>query len=213
MHVTSGPPSSGRSLPGAPGCPLQSLRVTRNQVHVLEDKEVKSGRRGRRRRSTKWTDAEGRGYMDQFAGAAGPRSENHGAAPLPGTPGPLRSACPGEASVQVHTNDLWPWPRGGLRGLFHCVSGNSNTFWGSPLRKPLNWAPRIHHDWSRQTPPASGAGWGTQPAPPPAADTDSARDADSASAGGPPAVSFVSNVLIVTDYMPPPPLTFVVRRD
>lgn len=172
MRVTSGPPSSGRSLPGALGCPLQSLRVTRSQVHVLENSW---GSGIARRRSTKQTEVDGSGRTDQFAGAAGPHGGNQGAAPLPQTPGPLRSACPGGTSIQVCTNVVRPSPMEGLRGPFRCVSGTSNTFWGSPLSQPLDWATRIHHDWSRRRPPRRlGQDGGRKPAPSRAADADSA---------------------------------------
>ena len=52
---------------------------------------------------------------------------------------------------------------------------------------------------------SGGDQWGATRSPPRAADTNSTHDAEIALACGSVAISFVSNVLIVTDYMLPSP--------
>lgn len=137
-------------------------------------------------------------------------SENHRRILLPQTPTPLKSAClegPSKQSCQKHPENL---PGEGSGAPCLCVAVTSQDlehvlgFSFEPTSRiwPL---PSTTAETEDPIPVSGGSQEGTTKSPALAANSNSTHDAEIALACGSLVISFVSNVLIVTDYMLPSP--------
>lgn len=130
------------------------------------------------------------------------RPANCGMILSPWAPAPPQETLRCRGPVRAGLGSREPSARG-LPLRFGNKSETSNAFWGSALNRP----PGLDHSYPvplerRTTTPASGGRQsGTKKSPPRATNTNSARHAEIALACGSLVISFVSNVLIVTDYM------------